>query len=194
MKKWIYIALQAILVVAVVIAMMFMFTGCKTVQVKEQINYRDSIVYNYRDSIVYNYKDSVHIVEQHVVLQDSSHLIIQFGQGGGTYNAKTGEATNVAGVQQTDTHHEQRDSTAYYRSLSEDYKHVADSLSAQVTNLQSQYESVEKKARSGYARFTSWWFWITAILLLLKVACWVCEKIPATSIYAAAIRKFIPFL
>ena len=186
MKKWIYIALQAILVVAVVIAMMFMFTGCKTVQVKEQINYRDSIVYNYRDS--------VHIVEQHVVLQDSSHLIIQFGAGGGTYNAKTGEATNVAGVQQTDTHHEERDSSAYYRSLSEDYKHVADSLSAQVTNLQSQYESVEKKARSGYARFTSWWFWITAILLLLKVACWVCEKIPATSIYAAAIRKFVPFL
>ncbi len=194
MKKWIYIALQAILVVAVVIAMMFMFTGCKTVQVKEQINYRDSIVYNYRDSIVYNYRDSVHIVEQHVVLQDSSHLIIQFGAGGGTYNAKTGEATNVAGVQQTDTHHEERDSSAYYRSLSEDYKHVADSLSAQVTNLQSQYESVEKKARSGYARFTSWWFWITAILLLLKVACWVCEKIPATSIYAAAIRKFVPFL
>ena len=28
----------------------------------------------------------------------------------------------------------------------------------------------------------------------LKVACWVCEKIPATSIYAAAIRKFVPFL
>ena len=194
MKKWLYIVLQSILVVAAVIAMMFMFTSCKTVQVKEQINYRDSIVYNYKDSTIYNYKDSVHIVEQHVVLQDSSHLIIQFCQGGGTYNAKTGEATNVAGVQQIDTHHEERDSSAYYRSLSEDYKHVADSLSAQMTNLQSQYESVEKKARSGYARFTSWWFWITAILLLLKVGCLVCEKIPATAPYVMIIRKFVPFL
>ena len=169
-------------------------TGCKTVQVSEQVNMRDSTVITYRDSIRWQVRDSLRIIEQHVTLQDSSHLVIHFGEGGGTYNAKTGEATNVAGVQQTDTHHEQRDSTAYFRNLASDYRHTADMLTNQLTTLQTAYDRAEKKTRTGYDRFCSWWFWITAILLLLKLAAWVMERIPATAPYILLARKFVPFL
>ena len=183
-----------ILTVVMVIVCCLLFPACKTVQVVEKVNVRDSVVYQYRDSIIWHHRDSVHIIEHHVTLQDSSHLVIQFGEGGGTFNAKTGEATNVAGVQHTDTHQEQRDSTAHYRNLVAQYEHRADSLTAQLTNLQTEYDRAEKKSRTGYDRFCSWWFWVTAILLLLKLACWVMEKIPATAPYIAFIRRFVPLL
>lgn len=178
-------------------AMLFMFLclhGCKTVQVSEHVNYRDSTVINYHDSVRWNVRDSVRVIEHHVTLQDSSHLVIQFGQGGGTYNALTGEATNVAGVHQTDTHHEQRDSTAFYRQQASDYARTCDSLAYACQLWQRDYERAEKKARTGYDRFCSWWFWVTAILLLLKLAAWVMEKFPATAPYITVARKYVPFL
>lgn len=156
--------------------------SCKTVQTSEKVNVRDSVAIRWQDSTRWQVRDSLHIIEHHVTIKDSTGLTIQFGQGGGTYNAKTGEATNVSGVHQTDTHHEQRDSTAHYRNLAADYRHTADSLTNQLTTLQSEYDRAEKKARTGYDRFCSWWFWITAILLLLKLAAWVMEKFPASCV------------
>ena len=168
--------------------------GCKTVQVSEKVNVRDLVAIRYQDSTRWNIRDSVHIIEHHVTIKDSTGLTIQFGQGGGTYNAKTGEATNVAGVHQPDTHHEQRDSTAHYRNLAAEYKHSSDSIANRYNTLQTEYEKVSKQTRTGYDRFCSWWFWITAILLLLKLAAWVMEKIPATAPYVLIARKFVPFL
>ena len=180
--------------VALTIALCLLFPACKTVQVSEKVNVRDSVAIRYHDSIRWHVRDSIHIVEHHVTIKDSTGLFIQFGAGGGTYNAKTGEATNVAGVQQTDTHHEQRDSTVYYRNLVAEYQHTADSLANQLTTLQTEYAKVSKQTRTGYDRFCSWWFWITAILLLLKLAAWVMEKIPTTAPYILIARKFVPFL
>ena len=187
---WSVIGFAAALLFAVVL------TGCKVQQnqTKEVVNYRDSVIYHYKDSIIWHYRDSVVTIYNRVTIKDSTGLVIQFGHGGGTYNAKTGEATNVAGVQQTDIHHEQRDSTAHYRSLSADYKHTADSLTNQLTTLQTDYEQIFKKGRSGYDKFCSWWFWITALLLLIKIAAWVMEKIPATAPYIIIARRFVPFL
>ena len=180
--------------VALTIILCLLFPACKSVQVSEKVNVRDSVAIRYHDSIRWQVRDSIHVIEHHVTLKDSTGLTIQFGEGGGTYNAKTGEATNVAGVHQTDTHHEQRDSTAHYRTLASDYAHRSDSLTNQLTTLQTEYEKVSKQTRTGYDRFCSWWFWITAILLLAKIACWVMEKIPTTAQYIAIIRKFVPFL
>lgn len=183
-------------VIGIIIAFILCLTlvGCKSVQVSEKVNVRDSVAIRYKDSIRWNIRDSVHIVEHHVTIKDSTGLTIQFGQGGGTYNSKTGEATNVAGVHQTDTHHEQRDSTAHYRNLAADYAHTADSIANRYNTLQTEYEKVSKQTRTDYDRFCSWWFWITAILLIAKIACWVMEKIPTTAQYIAMIRKFVPFL
>ena len=181
-------------ILAFLLWVLFGMVGCKTVQVSEKVNVRDSVAIHYKDSIRWNIRDSVNIIEHHVTIKDSTGLTIQFGQGGGTYNAKTGEATNVAGVHQTDTHHEQRDSTAHYRNLAADYAHTADSIANRYNTLQTEYEKVSKQTRTGYDRFCSWWFWITAILLLLKLAAWVMERIPATAPYIALIRRFVPFL
>lgn len=178
----------------ITLALCLLFPSCKSVQVAEKVNVRDSTVIDYKDSIRWNIRDSVNIIEHHVTVQDSSHLVIRFAQGGGTYNTKTGEATNVAGVKQTDTHQEQRDSSDYYRALATDYLHYADSVNKQYSTLQSEYEEVSKSTRTGYDRFCSWWFWITAILLLLKLAAWIMEKIPVTAPYIFTIRKFVPFL
>ena len=152
------------LVLAAVLCLLF--PSCKSVQVFEKVNVRDSVAIRWQDSTRWNIRDSVHIIEHHVTIKDSTGLTIQFGEGGGTYNAKTGEATNVAGVHQTDTHHEQRDSTAHYRALASDYAHRSDSIANRYNTLQTEYAKVSKQTRTGYDRFCSWWFWITAILLL----------------------------
>lgn len=179
-------------VIAVLLCLLF--PSCKSVQVSEKVNVRDSVAISYQDSIRWNIRDSLHIIEHHVTVKDSTGLTIQFGQGGGTYNSKTGEATNVAGVHQTDTHHEQRDSTAHYRTLASDYAQLSDSIANRYNALQTEYEKVSKQTRTGYDRFCSWWFWITAILLLIKLAAWVMEKFPTTAPYILIARKFVPFL
>ena len=42
--------------------------------------------------------------------------------------------------------------------------------------------------RNGYTRFTSWFFWIIVVLVLARVAFWVCDKIPATKPYTSIIK------
>ena len=86
------------------------YPGCRrsAESLTENVHIRDSVAIRWQDSIRWHIRDSVNIIEHHVTVRDSSGLFIQFAQGGGTYNSKTGEATNVAGVQQSDTHHEQR--------------------------------------------------------------------------------------
>ena len=168
--------------------------GCKSVQISDKVNVRDSVAIRYQDSIRWHYRDSVVTIYNRVTIKDSTGLFIQFGAGGGTYNAKTGEATNVAGDHQTDTHHEQRDSTAHYRNLAAEYKHSSDSIANEYSTLQAEYEKVSKNERTGWDRFCSWWFIITAILLIVKVAAWVMEKIPTTAPYVLIARKFVPFL
>ena len=186
--------IATIIAVVLTIILCLCFPSCKSVQVSEKVSVRDSVAIRYQDSIRWHVRDSVHIVEHHVTVKDSTGLTIHFGEGGGTYNAKTGEATNVAGVHQTDTHHEQRDSTAHYRNLAADYAHTADSIANRYHTLQTEYAKVSKQTRTGYDRFCSWWFWITALLLVIKIAAWVMEKIPATAPYIIIARKFIPFL
>lgn len=186
--------IATIIAVVLTVILCLCFPSCKSVQVSEKVSVRDSVAIRYQDSTRWHVRDSVHIVEHHVTIKDSTGLTIHFGAGGGTYNAKTGEATNVAGVHQTDTHHEQRDSTAHYRNLAADYAHTADSIANRYNTLQTEYAKVSKQTRTGYDRFCSWWFWITAPLLVIKIAAWVMEKFPSTAPYIIIARKFIPFL
>ncbi len=53
---------------------------------------------------------------------------------------------------------------------------------------------VEKRVRNGYDKFVSGWFWASVIILLLIVAFWVCDKIPATKPYTAMIRGLFKWL
>ena len=171
------------------------FGSCASTKTVEKVNVKDSIVYHHKyDTTRITITDSAR-VEAHVVADDSSHLAIQFGAGGGTYNAKTGEATNVASVQHTGTHHEQRDSTAFYKNRYEAAKITCYDLQEKVSNYSSELEKERKvPKRSGYDRFCSCWFWVTAILLLAVLAFWICDKIPATKPYTTLIKGFFKFL
>lgn len=185
-----YTLIQLALLTAVLMALM----SCKTVKVVEKVNYSDSTVFHHiYDTTHITINDTVHI-EVHSQVTDSNSLVINFGAGGGTYNAKTGEATNVLYVHQVDTHKEQRDSIADLKHQLEIAQAREDSLSQQLTEYEYQLEEEKKNARSGYDKFCSRWFWITLILLLIKLAAWVMEKIPVTAPYVAIVRKFIPFL
>ena len=194
-KSTLYIIINAALISLVLSFIILSMPGCSPVKHIENTSARDSVIYSYRDSIVYDYRDSINFITQLVTIFDSTGLQIQFAPTGGTYNAKTGEATNVLGVKQTDTHNEKRDSTAYYKSRYEQMCHTADSLRAEVTNYAQQLtDEKQVPKRSAYDKFCSRWFWITAILLLIKLAAWVMEKIPVTAPYIVIIRKYIPFL
>ena len=70
--------------------------------------------------------------------------------------------------------------------------HMQDSIISDLTQ-QSQTVYVPRE-RNGYDRFVSGWFWVTAILLLLIVAFWICDKIPATKPYTAIIKGLFKWL
>lgn len=189
---WVIIKCIVTVIIGIVL---FSLVSCRSVQIKEKVEYRDStIVHHVTDTTRVTVNDTTHIEVHHVVTTEQG-TTITFGQGGGTYNSKTGEATNVTGVQEHSSTTEQEDIIADLRTQLEVYKVTNDSLLQQITNYASELEQErEKPKRSGYDRFCSWWFVITAILLLLKLAVWVCEKIPTTAPYAVMIRKFVPFL
>lgn len=50
---------------------------------------------------------------------------------------------------------------------------------------------VPVRYRNGYDKFTSWFFWIVIIIFVLWAAWKICDKIPATKPYTAAIRGFL---
>jgi len=187
--------LWALILGVALVVFLSSIVSCRTVKVSEKVHQRDSIVlHHHHDTTHFTFVDTMR-VEHHVQVVDSSHLHIQFGPGGGTYNAKTGEATNVAGVTETNVHHELRDSIADLSRRLEIARAVNDSLQQSVSDYKSELAKLrEVPKQTGYNRFCSWWFWITAILLLAKVACWVMEKFPTTAPYIIVARKFIPFL
>lgn len=191
-NPWVIACVIAALAFLVVCA-----TGCGSVKTRtiEKINWIDStdihVVY---DTVKVTITDTVH-VEVHTSKQTENGTQITFGQGGGTYNSKTGEATNVIGVTESSKSTEQTDSIANLKHQVEAFQARCDSLAHQMYNYSSEREQTkEKSGRNGWDRFCTWWFLITAVLLLAKLACWVMEKIPTTAPYIATIRRFIPFL
>lgn len=177
--------------------------GCKSEQVvvKTEYNYKDStVVHTVYDTTYVVILDTVRVeIEQSTTSEDGT--TVTFIEGGGSYNAHTGEYSGVAIIKQSKKEESNSILSAEWQHKAEEWKATADSLQAEFTIVQ-QNDSINsekntadiKPKTSGWHRFLVWWFWITAILLFVKVAVWVMEKIPATKPYIIVIRKFIPFL
>ena len=156
------------LIWVVFILVCLMLGSCRSVQQVVEYQYRDSVIVHH-DTTHTSVVDT-NYVEKHVIVTDTSHIVIQFGAGGGTYNAQTGQATNVSGVQQSTFHNEQRDSTAFYKHQVETLTASNDSLSQSLTNYKSELtkeQAVPK--RSGWDRFCTWWTigsWVVLLILL----------------------------
>ena len=67
--------------------------------------------------------------------------------------------------------------------------HMKDSIISDLTQ-QVKVLSVPRE-RSGYDRFCSTFFWVVVIILLILIAFWVCDKIPATKPYTTAIKGIL---
>lgn len=178
-----------------VVILCLLFPGCASSKRTESSTGMDSIISHH----IY---DTTRIVvavtrsgQYHNQVQTSTGKQIQFGEGGGTYNEKTGEATNVSSVISKTESSAMNDSLVNIRADLAAERARNDSLSEVYKTYASQLETERTMPkRTAYDRFCSRWFWITAILLLLKLAAWVMEKFPATSPYIITIRRFVPFL
>ena len=149
------------------IAAMFILSGCASTKNMEKTEYNDStrthIVY---DTITVTITDTVR-VEVHSKKETEDGTEINFGQGGGTYNSKTGEATNVASVKQSSKSTETEDLIREQKTQIDAFRATTDSLTAQVEHYASEVaKEREMPKRTGWDRFCTWWFIITALLLL----------------------------
>ena len=165
-----------IMLIWVVFILVCLFLGsCRSVQQVVEYQYRDSVIVHH--DTTHTCITDTNYVEQHVIVTDTSHIVIQFGEGGGTYNAQTGHATNVSGVQQSTFHNEQRDSTAFYKHQVESLTASNDSLSQSIGNYKSELKKEQAvPKRTGWDRFCTWYVIISWILIALAIAWWCFKK------------------
>ena len=174
--------LAVIIAILCTVAMCLLFSGCKTTCIPERIEVHDTVIHTdsfyvdrVRDSIVYrDHKDSTYIYEK-----DS------------TSERQRGDTIYLTRwkVKYMYVYRERTDSVA----TAEKIDSTAVSNHQQTSNREQVIVKTERYI-PGFYRFTMWLFWIVVVLLLLKLAVWIMEKIPATAPYIAIIRKFIPFL
>ena len=75
-----------------------------------------------------------------------------------------------------------------YKTLYKD-KIVLQHDTIALTRTETVTETISvPRERSGYDKFTSWFFWVVAVILLLVGTFNICDKIPATKPYTAMIR------
>lgn len=101
--------------------------------------------------------DTVYVNEKTVKdTQTNTNKTIHFGEGGGTYNEKTGDATNVSGVdiEESKIEHELRERIEQLTHENTTIRNRADSLQTIVNNYSSEAkEDVEPVTMNGWERF-----------------------------------------
>jgi len=169
---------KAILIWLMVMLIGWFVFGCKSIQTEVQYQYRDSVItHTVYDTSRVTVTDTIHVEasNQH---ESENQTEIQFGAGGGTYNAQTGEATNVVNVKQSSKEKELQQIVLNYRHAVDSTEAKCDSLYAANRDLQEQIEHKENTKditpRSGWDKFCTWWFVGSCIVLLLLLAygCW----------------------
>lgn len=84
--------------------------------------------------------------------------------------------------------------TEYRDRWRDRYIHITDTL--HTVDSIPQIVEVEKPVpyKSGYTKFTSWFFWIVVVLVLLWAAYKICDKIPACKGWMTALKVFLKIL
>ena len=162
-------------------AALLLFGSCKSVQAVEKVNYRDStILHHHYDTTHITLTDTIHVTASNESERESETEIV-FGAGGGTYNAHTGEATNVAGVKQSSKEKELQQLVLNQVTTINRQSATIDSLNATIKQLKKESEEKQntsdiKPQRNGWDRFCTWYVIISWILVALCVAWWAFKR------------------
>lgn len=171
-----------LLSIAFIALLLVIFSGCKTVRNERtdlsSIDKRDSVrkeIMHVTDTIY----QTVYVTQKDSTANEKeSSTEITFGNGGGTWNAQTGEATNVQSVKTSETERNLRLQLSNLESVlsnvRKELSEKADSISAlkQQNNVSEKHE---EKARS------SWYWWLIVGFTLGVGVVILLKKIPATS-------------
>lgn len=161
-------------------------SGCKpSAAVSTQTDVQDSTRIEYRivhDTIIQH--DTVYINEKTVKDSETeSEMTIHFGAGGGTYNSKTGDATNVTGVGTKESKREKEQKEHVERLISENtqLRHSLDSVRKVSTIMHSDTETKPVQTETirytpPFYRFTMWFFWIVVIGIVIYLAFLLIKK------------------
>lgn len=158
------------------------FSGCKTIET----THTDLSTTDKQDSVRTEIKHITDTIFQtiYVTQKDSTEseknttTEITFGNGGGTWNSHTGEATNVSSVKTNETEKNLRLQVSNLESQLTDLHKELQEKSDSITKLNQKNNVVEKykeKPRNN-------WYWWLVIGLVLGVGVVIAlKKIPATS-------------
>ena len=176
-----YCGASTIVICGVVMAILMLFCGCKTTkttiidksEIKDSTNVKVEL---WQDStlITQSTEKTQETSEKEVTTEDTT---ITFGNGGGTYNTNTGEATNVTGIK---TSRETEKLKNDIKTLQEKYQqsqNTIQSLMDSIAKIDRQMD-LESEVEETYQMAWYWFMIIGALLMLIAIV--VLRKYPAT--------------
>lgn len=113
--------------------------------------------------------------DKEVTTEDTT---ITFGNGGGTYNTNTGEATNVSSIK---TNKETERLKTELSTLREKYEQSQSTLQSVRDSIAKIDRDMNLESEVEETYQVSWYWWLAIGALLMLVAIVVLRKIPATS-------------
>lgn len=173
---------DTIIIVGIIVAILLLCCGCKTTKTtindKSEINENTNVVEDVKsDSTSTNQtKEETTTTKEKETTKDKTELT--FGEGGGTYNANTGEFTNVVGAK-IDSEKEKLKSEI--KTLYEQYNQIKNEFEAykDSVNQANNKLDIESEVEETYQMDWYWFMIIGALLMLIAIV--VLRKIPQTS-------------
>lgn len=175
---------DVIVFILAAIAVSYIMTSCKTIETtstdKSKIDRKDSVT-----KIVETKTDTIYqtiVVEKKdsSTNEKSGQVEIVFADGGGTWNATTGEATNVQSVKTSETEKNLRikveDMEVKITELHKELKAKSDSITQlkQQNNVQTTHKEKPK---------SNWYWWLIIGFGLGVGAIIALKKVPITSVF-----------
>lgn len=176
-----YCMSSAVIFCGILMALLILCCACKTTKTtindKSEINENTNVVEDVRsDSTSTNQtKEETTTTNEKETTKDKTELT--FGEGGGTYNANTGEFTNVVGAK---IDSEKEKLKAENKTLNEQYNQTKNEFEAykDSVNQANNKLDIESEVEETYQMDWYWFMIIGALLMLIAIV--VLRKYPAT--------------
>ena len=170
------------IIVGLLVVVTLLLCGCKTTKTtindKSEINENTNVVEDVkRDSTSTNQtKEETTTTNEKETTKDKTELT--FGEGGGTYNANTGEFTNVVGAK---IDSEKEKLKAENKTLNEQYNQTKNEFEAYKDSVNQANNKLDIDSEVEETYQMDWYWWLAIGALLMLVAIVVLRKIPQTS-------------